>query len=227
MEKEIGKISAEGITFFGKTNRLISHELKNILAIISETLGLLDELLELSESGMELKTERLRSMSDSIIEEVDRANDVIRCMNTFAHSVDTFIREIDLKEAVTLAMRLAGLNPICKAVKIELVEAGSHTIYTSPFFLENLLYHIFYLALSAASPEKHIKVSLLADSGGAGVEISGLASNAPDSFQTPQVASLATAVGASLTVDLPGGKLHIAIPQKLTGSPVEVLQANL
>ena len=108
------KICAEGLIFFSKTNRLISHELKNILAIISETLGLLDELMELSENGMGLTPERLRSMSASIIEEVVRANTVIKCMNTFAHSVDEFIREIDLNEAVLLAIQLVKLNPFSK-----------------------------------------------------------------------------------------------------------------
>ena len=122
------KICAEGLTFFGKTNRLISHELKNILAIISETLGLQDELMELSESGMGLTPERLRSMSASIIEEVERANTVIRCMNTFAHSVDEFIREVDLNEAVSLAIQLVKLNPFSKMVKIEFLETGSHVI---------------------------------------------------------------------------------------------------
>ena len=84
MEKELGKICAEGLSFFGITNRLISHELKNILAIISETLGLSNELMELSDSGMELEPGKLQSLSESIIEEVERANRIIRNMNTFA-----------------------------------------------------------------------------------------------------------------------------------------------
>ena len=119
MQKETGKIWAEGLSFFGKSNRLISHELKNILAIISETLGLLDELVELSQSGLPLTPEKLRGMSDSILEEVERANGVIRSMNRFAHSVDEFAAEVDLGEIVSLTLQLVRLNPSSKAVTIE------------------------------------------------------------------------------------------------------------
>jgi len=227
MEKEVGKICAEGFTFFSKTNRLISHELKNILAIISETMGLLDELLELSDSGRGLSPERLRSMSTSIIEEVERANTVIRCMNTFAHSVDEIIREVNLDEAVSLTLQIVSLNPISKAVKIEFLKTGSETIYTSPFFLENLLYQTFHFALTAADTDKHIRVSLLADGTGAGVEISGIAPGGFESFPTRQAALLANAIGAEISCDDASGKLLIDLPQKMTGGPLETLPIKL
>jgi len=217
------KICAEGLTFFGKTNRLISHELKNVLAIISETLGLLDELMELSGGGMGLTPERLRSMSDSIIEEVERANTVIRCMNTFAHSVDEFIREVDLNEAVSLAIQLVKLNPFSKTVKIEFLETGSHAIYTSPFFLGTLLYHTFHFALSAPAADKHIKVSLLANSAGVGVGIFGIAPNGFESFPTQQTAVLTKAIGAEISFDKSLGKFHIVLPQKMTGVTAEAM----
>ena len=223
MEKEVGKICAEGLTFFGKTNRLISHELKNILAIISETIGLLNELAELSESGRGLPPERLRSMSESIIEEVERANTVIRCMNTFAHSVDEFVGEVNLNEAVSLAVQLVNLNPIAKAVKIELMESGPQTIYTSPFFLENLLYQTFHFALAAADTDKHIRVSLRADSTGAGVEIAGIAPSCFDTFPAQQIELLAKVIGAEISSDKSAGKFHIVLPQKMTGGPAEAL----
>lgn len=221
MEKDMEKVCAEGFRFFGKTNRLISHELKNILAIISETIGLLDELVELSESGMQLTSEKLRSMSASIIEEVERANTVIRCMNTFAHSVDEFVREIDLGEIVSLTIQLVQLNPVSKVVKIEFAENGSHKIYTSPFFLENLLYHVFYVALSAASAQKHIKISLFADGHKSGVEISGMGPDGIKSFSTEPIGLLAKTIGAEITSDIPAGPFRVLFPQKLTGGPLQ------
>ena len=96
MEKQVGAVCAEGLSFFGKTSRLISHELKNVLAIISETTGLLDELVELSEEGLELKPGKLRSLSESVLEEIERANDIVRSMNAFAHGVDELFGEIDI-----------------------------------------------------------------------------------------------------------------------------------
>ncbi len=46
MQKYEDNMFARGLSFFGRSNRLISHELKNVLAIISETTSLLDELIE-------------------------------------------------------------------------------------------------------------------------------------------------------------------------------------
>ena len=217
------KICAEGLTFFGKTNRLISHELKNILAIISETLGLLDELMELSESGMGLTPERLRSMNASIIEEVERANTVIRCMNTFAHSVDEFIGEVDLNKTISLMIQLSKLNPVSKTVQINFSETDSITIHTSSFFLENLLYHALLFAMSAAGPDKHIQISLHSSGDKTGVEFSGIASSGFESFPSEHAGLLASAIAAEISSDVSSGKFHVVLPKKMSGGPIETL----
>ena len=108
--RTFGKIAAKGLSFFGKTNRLISHELKNILAIISETLGLIDELIKLSEKGRPLEPGKLGSLSESIIEEVERANDIIRNMNTFGHSVDEILIDTDVVRSLKLIAALCQLD---------------------------------------------------------------------------------------------------------------------
>lgn len=226
MQKELEKICAEGLLFFGKSNRLISHELKNIIAIISETLGLLHELAELSESGMRLTPEKLREMSGSILEEVDRANAVIRCMNRFAHSVDEFVGDVDLGQIVSLSVQLVKLNPVSKTVMIEFLEGGSYKIHTSPFFLGNLLYHAFYFALSAAAPEKHIKVSIPVDGRRVGVDISGVAPDGFKSFPTPQAQLLVKILGAEILSDGSSGKFQVLLPRKMTQGPAVALSAR-
>jgi hypothetical protein len=41
----------DSLAFFGKVNASISHELKNVMAIISETTGLLGDLSEMARGG--------------------------------------------------------------------------------------------------------------------------------------------------------------------------------
>jgi hypothetical protein len=41
----------ESLAFFGKINASISHELKNVMAIISETAGLLKDLSDMAATG--------------------------------------------------------------------------------------------------------------------------------------------------------------------------------
>jgi hypothetical protein len=202
---------------------LISHELKNILAIISEIMGLMDELAESPHGGMRLTPKKLRAMSESIAEEIDRANGVIRCMNTFAHSVDDFIGPVDLAEIISLTIQLVKLNPVSKPIKIEFSKSVSCKIYTSPFFLENFLYHVLSFVLSAVSIEKTVAISLQANASTGGIEISGIEPDGFKSFPTQPAALLAKTIGAEIFSEKSAGRLKILLPQKLTGSPVELL----
>jgi len=215
MEKVIGKICAEGLSFFGKTNRLISHELKNILAIISETLGLLEELTELSETGMELKPGKLSGLSESIIEEVERANAIIRNMNTFAHSVDEFITEVDIRQALSLVIELSQLDPASRKTKLHLSKSETYVIYTSPFFLEMLMYQVLNYALRGAGPEGEIRISFDCKDNDARITFSGIASNIPGEFPTKKEALFAEALSGEVSLDVAAGELHIDLPQKI------------
>ena len=223
MEKEIGKICAEGLSFFGMTNRLISHELKNILAITSETLGLMNELVELSETGMALEPGKLSALSESIMEEVERANRIIRNMNTFAHSVDEFIREIDLGQTIGLTMEVCRLDSASRKTQLNLVDTEACTIYTSPLFLKNLLFHVINFSLREPGPEKKIRISLDSNDHGTRMTFSGLASPIPGEFPTRKEALLAEALSAEISRDTDAGELHIDLPKRIGESLIENL----
>lgn len=223
MEKEMAKSCVEALSLFGRTNRLISHELKNILAIISETLGLIDELVELSETGMKLEPRKLRSLSESVIEEVERANSIIRNMNTFAHSIDEFMREVDISRILTLMIELSKLDSASKNTKRRLVDSEPCIIYTSPLFLENLIYHVLNFSLHEAGPENEIRISF--DSGDDGVRIifSGIASNIIAEFPTKKEDLLAEVLSAKVLLDTTVGELSIVLPKRIGESFIQNL----
>ena len=223
MEKEIGRICAEGFSFFGMTNRLISHELKNILAIISETLGLINELVELSETGMELKPGKLRSLSESVIEEVERANRIIKNMNTFAHSVDEFVREVDIRQIVNLMIEMSQLDSTGKNVRLRLVENEACVIYTSPFFLEKLIYNVINFSLLGAGPENEIRVSFDSDDHGVRIIFSGIAPNIIGEFPTKKEDLLAEILSAKVSLDFTARELSIILPKKMGESFIQNL----
>lgn len=222
MENEIGKICADGLSFFGITNRLISHDLKNILAIISETSGLIGELVELSEAGKELKPGRLSSLSESIIEEVQRANTIIRNMNTFAHSVDELIREVDVNRTVNLMIELCKLNSVSKNVNLRLMDNEDCAIYTSPFFLQNLLYHGINFSLCFADPQREIKVSIDSDSNEVRIIFSGISCNTIEEL-TEKAGLLAKMLSAKVLLDATAQELSIVLPKKIGKSPLHGL----
>ncbi len=223
MEKEIGRICAEGLSFFGMTNRLISHELKNILAITSETLGLMNELVELSETAMPLEPGKLSAMSESIMEEVERANRIIRNMNTFAHSIDEFIREVDLRQTLALTMEICRLDSALRKTDLNLVDGEACTIYTSPLFLENLLYHVINFSLSQPSPEKKIRISIDSNDHGARITFSNLTSRIVGEFPTRKETLLAEVLSARVSRDARARAVHVDLPKKMGESLIENL----
>jgi signal transduction histidine kinase len=226
MENEIGRICAEGLSFFGITNRLISHELKNVLAIISETLGLMGELVELSEKGIELKPEKLRSLSASIIEEVDRANTITRNMNAFAHGVDEFIRDVDVRRIVALMIELSQLEASLKKTKLQLKAGEPCSIYTSPFFLANLVFRLINTSSRHVDPKDEIRVSCQSRNSGVQVVFSGLAYNGIDEFLTATDFFLAKVLSAEISINTAANELNITLPPKIGESPIQFLHSG-
>jgi len=99
------KLAAEGLAFFGRMNAAISHDMKNVLAIINETASLLDELVELQQNGqIEPNPEKLRTLSRRIVNQVERGQNVISNMNAFAHSIDAPEREVDLAQVMRITV---------------------------------------------------------------------------------------------------------------------------
>jgi len=223
MEKKIGRICAEGFSFFGMTNRLISHELKNILAIISETLGLIDELVALSDTGTKWKPGKLQSLSESVIEEVERANSIIRNMNTFAHSVDEFIREVDVSQIVNLMIEISQLDSPAKNVRFRLAENDDCVIYTSPFFLEKLIYHVIDFSLRGAGPENEIRISFDSDDYGVKIIFSGIAQIIIGEFPTKKEDLLAEILSAKVSLETTARELSILLPKKIGESFIQNL----
>jgi nitrogen fixation/metabolism regulation signal transduction histidine kinase len=214
MEKDLGIISAEGLSFFSTSNRLISHELKNILAIISETLGLIDELIELSDTGMKLDPGKLRTLSKSVIEEIDRANSIIRSMNSFAHSVDEFITEVDINNTVALIIKISKLNPSSKNVKIHFEETDQLILQTSPFFLGTLIHNAIDFACLCTGPKKKIEISALQSSNVVKIIFSGL-EEIKGIFPTSKDEVLAKAISAKIMLNPPTGELLIELSQTI------------
>lgn len=132
-------LNKQGLQFFGSVNASISHELKNIFAIISETSGFLNDLTQLSKQGKKLEVSLLENCSKSISEEIERGFDTIRQMNRFAHSVDDPVRETNILDTLTLTVKLTGFLSFAKKTDIdETAEDG--TVFTSQFLLQTLLY---------------------------------------------------------------------------------------
>ena len=90
------------IAFFGKITASISHEAKNSLAIINENIGLIEDLIFMSEkTNTPLSSERIKTITEKITMQINRSNKIFQNMNTFAHTSDKEINQEDLNEIIS------------------------------------------------------------------------------------------------------------------------------
>ena len=101
-------LAIEGVRFFGEMAASVSHEIKNVLAIINENAGLLQDMLGMHEKGMPLSPERLSRLAQSIARQVSRGDGIVKGMNRFAHSADDAKEKVDVGALVQFMTRLAG-----------------------------------------------------------------------------------------------------------------------
>lgn len=160
MNNKLDVVCESGLQFFGKMTASISHELKNVLAIINENAGLLEDLALMADKGMPLEPERVKALAGKIMSQIQRADGIIRNTNTFAHSVDESVRQIDLGELLSLLVALSSRFASMRGVTLELKPPQSPvSIITNQFFLENLVWLCLDFAMDAAGGGKTVVLS--------------------------------------------------------------------
>jgi hypothetical protein len=143
------KLAETGLKFFGTVSASISHEIKNRMAVVNEQAGLLKDLVHLAGQGREINLERLLRLSESLKTQVDLTDGIIKNMNRFAHSVDSFQSALDLGEVLSLTASLARRTADNRGARIELqLPETSINIVSAPFLLMNFI----WLCLEAAMP---------------------------------------------------------------------------
>ena len=202
------------LAFFGRVNASISHELKNVMAIISETAGLLGDLADMAADGTPVSPEMLKNCTGSIVEEIQRGFVVIRQMNRFAHSIDVPCASIDLMEILDLAVHLTGYLSFSGTTEIDPCENGPPVVLTSPFVLQSIVYQCLASTYKHTGSGATITLSVRADEGaGWRIRFSGFSVGNFESFPEPEIQSMAASIGAVIHCDRSGDLLEIKVPE--------------
>jgi C4-dicarboxylate-specific signal transduction histidine kinase len=141
MSHDTSIIGEEGLLFFGKVSASISHELKNSLAIINESAGLLEDFTAMAAQGMPVAPERLQSVASKLRRQVRRSDEIINRMNRFAHTIDKPVDRIDLIELLKSVCDLAERIAAMRGVELEVAGAPNRImVETAPFRLRNIIW---------------------------------------------------------------------------------------
>jgi C4-dicarboxylate-specific signal transduction histidine kinase len=147
--------------FFGAMTASVSHELNNVLSIIDQNIGLVDDMVRAEEQGRPLSVERLAQAVSAIHKQDQRGLKIIRRLNRFAHSADAAVMEFDVNETignfVELVTRLVNLKQMSLTYT---PYAEPLMIRNRPFALQQLLFAVMRPVLASAVPERALDVSV-------------------------------------------------------------------
>jgi len=205
MIPEIDNTTDADLQFFGRISASISHELKNVLAIINENAGLLEDFTLMADRGVPLDPARLSAMAAGVQKQVERANRILSNMNRLAHSTDQIFTTVDLAQTLDLIMALTARFAAMQGVEVSLQLPGRPVaLETAPYSLMHLVWLCLEFSMSAAGDEK--KVALEAEEAANSARIrfgrlAGLTAAMLNSFPTDRERKLLEMLGAKLTAD--------------------------
>ena len=211
---EAGSMAEERIQVLGKVIANISHELKNALATVSESAGLLSDILS-GPDPVGDESEEIRSCSEAITEDLRRAFGVIRNLNTFAHTADEPIREVDAAGMVELAAALAGYLSFAGPISLRDPGDGPVRISTCPLLLVDLIYRVLESAFRLSRHRSTIGIGVRAVGGGAEVRFSELGNYRIDDLIPDEGRRVLGALHAHVVLNTDAGELGIRLPARM------------
>ncbi len=151
-----------GLQYFGAMSASIAHEIKNALAITNENAGLMEDLSLIGiKSGQPLDPERIARLSKKVMEQVQRADNIVKKLSQFSHAVDDLVKVVNLPDLVELTLELGRRSAAAFSVTLESVKCDIPiSIETNPFMLMNLLWLLIKSACRRVNSDKNIKVGI-------------------------------------------------------------------
>lgn len=119
------------LRFFGRVTAGFTHELKNVLAIVKETAGLMEDFLAMMPEGAFQQQPRFQRAVTTILEQIARGVELSTRMNRFAHSPDHSLAQVDLNEIADQVCLLAERFARIKGVSLGAALAGKPVVILS------------------------------------------------------------------------------------------------
>jgi light-regulated signal transduction histidine kinase (bacteriophytochrome) len=165
MMKNENLLAEGGIRFFGRMSASATHEIKNNLAIINESAGLLADLSLMAQKGPPLSHVRINDIVQRVTKQVQRADRVLKKINRFSHSADLVTEMADLEKTVIFVLELASRIVEQQGIAVEVIPPSSPMMTTSNYFyLENMIWRAIETSCCAVQGEKQVKISFGTDS---------------------------------------------------------------
>lgn len=145
-------MEGEKAAFMGKITAGVTHEIKNVLAIIKESAGLLEDLILLGKEDAPLPKDRLLGTVKRITEQVTRGVDLATKLNSFAHAPDEGTASVDLNHVLAQATFLCQRFARLKGMTLDVTASDRPCIVvTDPLALQMVLFQCVDLLMGLAN----------------------------------------------------------------------------
>ncbi len=216
MSPSLEQIGQEELQYFGKVSASVTHELKNVLAILNENAGLLQDFAAMAEQGQPLDPERIRRLATTMMTQINRGDDIIKRMNRFAHSADEHLATVELNELVTMVLKMFERTATNRGVKTAVTSTTARvTIITDPFALETLLGSLLYRITESVPDIGTLSIEMVPVGDGGQINLSGLKEQdaaVSNTLDSDIVAALLANLQAETVFNPDYGNLVITLP---------------
>jgi signal transduction histidine kinase len=153
-------LTRKEVAFFGRITAGITHEIKNVLAIIQESSGLMEDILAVTEDGTFPHKDKFIKSLNRIHRQIQRGIDITSRLNRFAHSPDHCPASLDLNEITDQMVLLASRFARLKNVVLESNPSDPPLIIKSdPVSLEMALFESIEILLNITDSGGKITLS--------------------------------------------------------------------
>jgi signal transduction histidine kinase len=214
MDEELcRRLLEKDLAFFGLVAAGVSHEIRNVLSIIGQHAGLLDDFLVASERGKALDSEKLKRLSTKIAGQVKKGTEAMERFSYFAHAADEQTGLVDLgavaRNVVALAERKARL--VGCTLQSDLPDQPVETV-THPFSLQHAVFAAVRLMLESAEKGQVVTVHLARKSPGAVISVfSGAISQDGLAGPTAEISELMGVLGGAFETSVQNGRRELVL----------------
>jgi nitrogen-specific signal transduction histidine kinase len=160
------------LQFIGKILAGFTHEIKNYLAIIKESNGLIEDLITLGKSA-EGDSEQYLEITRSVAEYIEKTNNLFRYLNRFAHRMDSQLATFNLNE--TLEELIALVTRFANQKKIHIgkdFQEDIPPVYSNPSLVQFVVFSFLYekiknldnnskITIQTAAADKTVKIGII------------------------------------------------------------------
>jgi len=196
----------ESLQYFGTMLPLVSHEAKNMLAVIKENAGLMDDYLMMAQKGKSLNMERLSSLPASITKQVGRLNALITDVRQTAEGIENDTQDICLVQHARQVSELLSKKAATRSIQFQVCAvAETIPIHTWPVLLRHMMWRCLDYAMRVSQKGQRIEVALEKRAQNVVVLISGIDGLEPGSITgimpDEQRHTVLAALNAELTIN--------------------------